>query len=134
MNKHNLIGDLNTEPGNCATFLLKIEGVLDGLFQDMVTTKHPEAKVSLPSYALTDRQRAKVSPMSHREHTSFRDSSHPPRVAKPPYRRLCFTDAGTHYLMPLTYKTMPSTAEARMLGACLLSRRRRVRFAACRIT
>lgn len=46
VNKHNLTGDLNTEPGNCATFLLKIEGVLDGLFQDMLSTKHPEAKVS----------------------------------------------------------------------------------------
>ncbi|EKM50653.1 uncharacterized protein PHACADRAFT_188192, partial [Phanerochaete carnosa HHB-10118-sp] len=43
-NKHSLTGDLNTEPGNCATFLLKIEGVLDGLFKDMLRTDHLEAK------------------------------------------------------------------------------------------
>lgn len=53
VNKHKLTGDLNTEPGNCATFLLKVEGVLDGLFQDMLTTDHPEAKVSsLPLFLL----------------------------------------------------------------------------------
>jgi protein NRD1 len=46
VNKHNMAGDLNTEPGNCATFLLKVEGVLDGLFQDMLKVNHPEAKVS----------------------------------------------------------------------------------------
>lgn len=46
VNKHNMTGDLNTEPGNCATFLLKVEGVLDGLFQDMLKADHPEAKVS----------------------------------------------------------------------------------------
>lgn len=54
VNKHNLTGDLNTEPGNCATFLLKLEGVLDGLFQDMLSTKHPEAKVSPVLFYPTD--------------------------------------------------------------------------------
>ena len=44
--KHNLTGDVNSEKGNCATFLLKVEGVLDGLFQDMVTSGGPESKVS----------------------------------------------------------------------------------------
>jgi hypothetical protein len=47
--KHGLTGDINYEKGNCATFLLKIEGVLDGLFQDMVTAGIPEAKVSCSS-------------------------------------------------------------------------------------
>ena len=46
VNKHKLTGDLNTEPGNCATFLLKVEGVLDGLFGDMLKANYPEAKVS----------------------------------------------------------------------------------------
>lgn len=55
VNKHSLTGDLNTEPGNCATFLLKIEGVLDGLFQDMLKADHPEAKVSSLCSAPTDR-------------------------------------------------------------------------------
>lgn len=44
--KHNMTGGLNTEPGNCATFLLKLEGVLDGLFQDVSNSGVPEAKVS----------------------------------------------------------------------------------------
>lgn len=44
--KHNLTGDINTEKGNCATFLLKIEGVLDGLFQDMTKSGIPEGQVS----------------------------------------------------------------------------------------
>ena len=44
VNKHNLTVD--SEHGNCATFLLKMEGVLDGLFQDMITTGSTESKVS----------------------------------------------------------------------------------------
>ncbi|KAJ3557317.1 hypothetical protein NM688_g1539 [Phlebia brevispora] len=36
--KQGLSADLNSEHGNCATFLLKVEGVLDGLFQDMVAS------------------------------------------------------------------------------------------------
>lgn len=46
MNKHNLTGDVNSERGNCATFLMKVEGVLDGLFQDMMSTGSTESKVS----------------------------------------------------------------------------------------
>ncbi|KAF8634571.1 hypothetical protein AX17_004161 [Amanita inopinata Kibby_2008] len=37
VNKQGLTGSLYAEKGNCATFLLKVEGVLEGLFQDMVT-------------------------------------------------------------------------------------------------
>lgn len=47
VDKQGLTGDLNQERGNCATFLLKVEGVLDGLFQDMVSTS-PETKVRAP--------------------------------------------------------------------------------------
>ena len=46
VNKQGLTGDLSSALGNCATFLLKVEGVLDGLFQDMVTLSHPDSKVS----------------------------------------------------------------------------------------
>ena len=46
MNKLGLTGDINSEKGNCATFLLKMDGVLDGLIQDMVALGTPEAKVS----------------------------------------------------------------------------------------
>lgn len=46
VNKQGLTGSINSEKGNAATFLLKIEGVLDGLFQDVVATGLPEAKVS----------------------------------------------------------------------------------------
>lgn len=47
VNKQSLTGDISTVPGNSATFLLKVDGVLDGLIQDMVTLGHPDAKVSL---------------------------------------------------------------------------------------
>ncbi|KAL1941265.1 hypothetical protein VTO73DRAFT_7477 [Trametes versicolor] len=36
--KNNLIADLSADKGNCATFLLRIEGVLDGLFRDLAST------------------------------------------------------------------------------------------------
>jgi len=44
VNKHGLTGDINSEKGNCATFLLKVEGVLDGLFNDLISTGSPETK------------------------------------------------------------------------------------------
>ncbi|KAH8110786.1 hypothetical protein DFH11DRAFT_1513916, partial [Phellopilus nigrolimitatus] len=42
--KQNLSGNIHAEKGNCATFLLKIEGVLDGLFQDINSSGISEAK------------------------------------------------------------------------------------------
>ncbi|KAG1746544.1 uncharacterized protein EDB91DRAFT_99402 [Suillus paluster] len=42
--KRGITGDLNSSTGNAATFLLKVEGVLDGLFQDMITLDNAEAK------------------------------------------------------------------------------------------
>jgi len=44
--KHGISGDDYTQPGNCATFLLKVGGVVEGLFQDMVTSGSSESKVS----------------------------------------------------------------------------------------
>jgi protein NRD1 len=44
--KHGISGDAYTQPGNCATFLLKVGGVVEGLFQDMVTSGSSESKVS----------------------------------------------------------------------------------------
>jgi protein NRD1 len=46
VSKQGLTGDINSETGNCATFLLKVEGVLEGLFQDMIMVGSPESKVS----------------------------------------------------------------------------------------
>jgi hypothetical protein len=46
VNKRGVTGDANSARGNAATFLLKIEGVLDGLFRDMVSLNNSEAKVS----------------------------------------------------------------------------------------
>ncbi|KAJ3759791.1 hypothetical protein EV360DRAFT_81777 [Lentinula raphanica] len=43
-NKQNLVGDINASEGNCATFLLKLQGILDGLFKDMVLSGTPESK------------------------------------------------------------------------------------------
>ncbi|KJA28043.1 hypothetical protein HYPSUDRAFT_178187 [Hypholoma sublateritium FD-334 SS-4] len=42
--KHNLSGDAFSNPGNAATFLLKVGGVVEGLFQDLVTGGTPESK------------------------------------------------------------------------------------------
>ena len=44
--KLGLTGSVYSEKGNCATFLLKVEGVLEGLFQDMLTIGTEESKVS----------------------------------------------------------------------------------------
>ncbi|KAL5492593.1 hypothetical protein ACEPAI_4040 [Sanghuangporus weigelae] len=42
--KRNLTGNIDAKKGNCATFLLKIDSVLDGLFQDVLSSGIPEAK------------------------------------------------------------------------------------------
>ncbi|KAG1880487.1 hypothetical protein C8R48DRAFT_684230 [Suillus tomentosus] len=42
--KRGITGDMNSRTGNAATFLLKVEGVLDGLFQDMIALDNAEAK------------------------------------------------------------------------------------------
>ncbi|KAH9479400.1 Protein NRD1 [Psilocybe cubensis] len=42
--KHNLSGDAFTHPGNSASFLFKMGGVVEGLFQDMLATQSPETK------------------------------------------------------------------------------------------
>lgn len=42
--KHGVPSDADAGKGNCATFLLKVEGVLDGLFHDMISSGPPEAK------------------------------------------------------------------------------------------
>ncbi|KAG6868741.1 hypothetical protein C0993_011320 [Termitomyces sp. T159_Od127] len=47
VNKNGLSGDGKSTEGNCATFLSKIEGVLEGLFQDMMTVGNSEAKIAL---------------------------------------------------------------------------------------
>ena len=46
VDKHALTADLNQERGNSATFLLKVEGVLDGLLQDTASAGS-EPKVSV---------------------------------------------------------------------------------------
>jgi hypothetical protein len=42
--KHGFAGD--SQPGNSATFLLKLEAILEGLFRDMMGPDVPEGKVS----------------------------------------------------------------------------------------
>jgi hypothetical protein len=41
-----LVVDLNSADGNAATFLVRLEGILDGLVEDMLAHGPPEAKVS----------------------------------------------------------------------------------------
>ncbi|KAL4259314.1 CID domain-containing protein [Pleurotus pulmonarius] len=43
-NKHPQANDPRSAEGNSATFLLKVEGILEGLFSDMVALEQPEAK------------------------------------------------------------------------------------------
>lgn len=44
--KKKLTGDMSTVPGNCATFLLKLDGILDGFFEDVISSTGSEGKVS----------------------------------------------------------------------------------------
>ncbi|KAI8996427.1 hypothetical protein BD414DRAFT_520330 [Trametes punicea] len=44
VNKNHITGNLTSEKGNCATFLLRIEGILDGLFQDLILSGSDELK------------------------------------------------------------------------------------------
>jgi protein NRD1 len=44
--KHGLTGDINSKKSDAATFLLKVEGVLEGLFHDMIVSGNTESKVS----------------------------------------------------------------------------------------
>ncbi|EJD41800.1 hypothetical protein AURDEDRAFT_115370, partial [Auricularia subglabra TFB-10046 SS5] len=46
-NKSGIVGDINSPTGNCATFLLKMEGVLDGLVQDLMATNSSEIQEKL---------------------------------------------------------------------------------------
>lgn len=51
-NKHRDECDPKSTKGNCATFLLKVEGVLDSLFKDMLSLEGDEPKVrSLPRHS-----------------------------------------------------------------------------------
>ena len=50
--KNNISCDISTQPGNTATFLLKVGGIVEGLFQDMITSESSEAKVSFQSHSL----------------------------------------------------------------------------------
>ncbi|KAH9846125.1 hypothetical protein C2E23DRAFT_690368, partial [Lenzites betulinus] len=42
--KSHITGDLASGKGNCATFLLRIEGILDGLYRDLVLSGSDELK------------------------------------------------------------------------------------------
>ena len=53
VNKKRITATASSEKGNAATFLLKMEGVLDGLFQDLLSSGNQELKVSLRESILT---------------------------------------------------------------------------------
>lgn len=44
--KHSVVADSAPGRGNAATFLAKIEGIVEGLFEDMMSCDAPEAQVS----------------------------------------------------------------------------------------
>ena len=70
--KHGITGDDYTQPGNCATFLLKVGGVVEGLFQDMVTSGSSESKVSQLKFLTILSQRATSSGFSMTAHLRWR--------------------------------------------------------------
>jgi len=59
-NKNGITGDHNAPKGNTATFLLKMEGVLEGLVQDMMSTNLSETQVSILNFQ--NMHRKPVSP------------------------------------------------------------------------
>lgn len=54
IDKKKVIADPTSTTGNCATFLLKLEGILDSFVQDLLATKSPELKVSILILLLGD--------------------------------------------------------------------------------
>ncbi|KAF9006109.1 hypothetical protein BDQ17DRAFT_1423815 [Cyathus striatus] len=46
VNKHGFIADSKSQTGNCASFLLKAEGVVEGVLRDTVLSGNSESKVS----------------------------------------------------------------------------------------
>lgn len=44
--KHSVVADSAPGKGNAATFLAKIEAIVEGLFEDMISSGAPEAQVS----------------------------------------------------------------------------------------
>jgi hypothetical protein len=46
IDKKKVSADPASATGNCATFLLKLEGILESFVQDLIRTKSPEVKVS----------------------------------------------------------------------------------------
>jgi protein NRD1 len=46
IDKKKVEADPNATTGNCATFLLKLEGILESLVQDLLSTDNQEVKVS----------------------------------------------------------------------------------------
>lgn len=53
VNKHRLAPPSDPSQGNCATFIVKVEGILDSLWQDLLSTRDETLKVS-PS-SVTDK-------------------------------------------------------------------------------
>lgn len=52
IDKKKVIADPTSATGNCATFLLKLEGILESFVQDLLGTKSIEVKVSIISLPL----------------------------------------------------------------------------------
>ena len=44
--KHSVVADSTPGKGNAVTFLAKIEGIVEGLFEDMISSGVPETQVS----------------------------------------------------------------------------------------
>src|SRR6185437_5668755 len=64
IDKKKVVTDPSSSTGNCSTFLLKLEGVLESFIQDLVGTKSSEVKVSISFLPLgsSDRFCARIRP------------------------------------------------------------------------
>ncbi len=79
--KHGFAGD--SLPGNSATFLLKLEAVLEGLFRDMMVSDVPEGKVS-KAYTVLPTTLGRISCVScHSSSPSMGLRVGPPRLHMP---------------------------------------------------
>jgi protein NRD1 len=68
--KKGLVADLNNSIGNAASFIVRLEGMLDGLVEDMLTNGPPEAKVrSIHHYGLALPNRTRVCCLTQNENT-----------------------------------------------------------------
>ena len=83
--------DAHSHVGNAASFLVKMEGVLDGLVQDLVSLQTQEAKVSTFGHFYSTSASLSVA-----ARTAIKEQRHAP-TGTTPYQSSCWSDVGCLY-------------------------------------